>query len=65
MSVWIYSNQREYDGLYADFLKWRDIVNDIAGDYSGPAFNNLQEMLDAYDGYALNMEVDFERPEKD
>ena len=61
VQVWLYSNQEEFDKFYDYFLTAEDLVNSVAGEVSADAFENFREMFDSYDGYALNMEVDFEQ----
>ena len=51
--------------MYDYFLTAEDLVNSVAGDLSRDTFDNLREMFNNYDGYAMNINVDFETARRD
>ena len=65
VTVYLYSNYREYARLYDYFLTAEDLINSVAGDLSRDTFDNLREMFDNYDGYAININVDFDTARRD
>merc|ERR1711957_215597 len=65
VTVYLYSNYREYKRLYDYFLTAEDLINSVAGDLSRETFNSIRVMFDNYDGYAINIVADFDSARRD